>query len=136
MSLSASSLSMLNPLIVNLELGLYGLLFAAVFLYVHRKFRKSGKVLREMQKDWVKAESAHADLLKEIHHRLANLSMETAAARPFAQDVPAVTSDMRHQVASMGRRGIAASEIASTCGLPEGEVDVLLGLSRLQKVEI
>jgi len=135
-SLSASSLSMLNPLIVNLELGLYGLLFAAVFLYVHRKFRKSGKALREMQKDWVKAESAHADLLKEIHHRLANLSMETAAARPSAHELAAVTSDLRNQVASMGRRGIAAPEIASTCGLPEGEVDVLLGMSRLRKAEI
>ncbi len=136
MSLSASSLSMLNPLIVNMELGLYGLLFAAIFLYVQRKFRKSGRLLREMQKDWVKAESAHADLLKEIHHRIANLSMESASAKSFAPDVPSVTSDMRHQVASMGRRGITASEIASTCGLPEGEVDVLLGLSRLQKLEI
>jgi hypothetical protein len=127
---------MLNPLIVNMELGLYGLLFAAVFLYVHRKFRKSGKVLREMQKDWAKADSAHAELLKEIHQRLANLSMETASARPFAQDAPSVTSDVRNQVASMGRRGIAAPEIASTCGLPEGEVDVLLGMSRLRKAEI
>jgi hypothetical protein len=78
---------MLNPLIVNLELGLYGLLFAAVFLYVHRKISEVRKgYCGEMQKDWVKAISAHADLLKEIHHRLANLSMETAAPA-IRQDV-------------------------------------------------
>jgi hypothetical protein len=62
--------------------------------------------------------------------------METAAARTFAPEPAPVTADVRNQVAAMGRRGIAASEIASSCGLPEGEVDVLLGMSRLQKVEI
>jgi hypothetical protein len=89
-----------------------------------------------MQKEWVRAESAHAALLQEIRHRLANLTMETAAARTFAPEPAPVTEDVRNQVAAMGRRGIAASEIASSCGLPEGEVDVLLGMSRLQKVEI
>jgi hypothetical protein len=127
---------MLNPIIVNLELGLYGFLFAGIFLYVNRKFRKAGNVLHEMQKEWVRAESAHAALLQEIRHRLANLTMETAAARTFAPEPAPVTADVRNQVAAMGRRGIAASEIASSCGLPEGEVDVLLGMSRLQKVEI
>jgi hypothetical protein len=135
-SVSASSLSMLNPIIVNLELGLYGLLFAGIFLYIHRKFRKSGKLLRELQKEWARAEAAHAELLKDIHQRLATLTVETAAARPFAPEAPPVTSNVRNQVTSMGRRGMAASEIASSCGLPEGEVDVLLGMSRLKKVEI
>jgi hypothetical protein len=133
---NASSLSTLNPIIVNLELGLYGLLFVSVFIYVHRKFRKAADLLQDMQKEWAKAEAAHSRLLEAVQKSLAGMTLESGAAPSFAVEFATVTPDLRNQVSAMGRRGIPAAEIARSCGLPEGEVDVLLGMSRLQRAEV
>jgi DNA-directed RNA polymerase specialized sigma24 family protein len=137
-SASASSLLTLNPTIVNLELGLYGLLFVCVFVYVHMKFRKADRVLATLKKEWDGAESKHVGLVEFAQHQLTNLAAVPAVINPPAV-TPAVsqrvTSDTRNQVAAMGRRGIPLSEIARSCGLPEGEVDVLLSMARMQRTE-
>ena len=41
--------------------------------------------------------------------------------------------DLRNQVVAMGKKGFKPLEIARSCGLHEGEVDVLLSMARLQK---
>ena len=38
--------------------------------------------------------------------------------------------DVRNQIVTMAKRGIKANDIARTCGLQEGEVDVILGMAR------
>ena len=138
MSANASSLLTLNPIIVNLELGLYGLLFVGIFIYVHMKFRRADRVLKALQKDWAGAESQHAGLIQIAQSRIARLGAEPGQAKPFAAAPSvsqAVTPDTRNQVTAMGRRGIPVSDIARSCGLPEGEVDVLLSLARMQRAE-
>jgi hypothetical protein len=136
---NASSLLTLNPIIVNLELGLYGLLFVGIFIYVHMKFRKADLLLKALKKDWDGAESKHAGLLQVAQHRISRLgstspegAMPASVSSSVSQGVP---SDTRNQISAMGRRGLPVSEIARSCGLPEGEVDVLLSMARMQRAE-
>ena len=135
MSVNALSLLTLNPIIVNLELGLYGLLLVCVFAYVHVKFRKAGRALAALQKDWASAESMHTGLLESAQNRITKLAVEPSSVKPYATSAAPVTVDTRSQVTAMGRRGFPVSEIARSCGLPEGEVDVLLGMARMQRLE-
>jgi len=135
---NASSLFTLNPIIVNLELGLYGLLFVAIFIYVHMKFRKADRLLKGLKNEWKGAESKHAGLLQIAQHRISRLGAKSEVAMPVAAAPSvsqAVLPDTRNQIAAMGRRGIPVSEIARSCGLPEGEVDVLLSMARMQRTE-
>jgi len=86
------------------------------------------------------AESMHTGLLETAQQRLERLAVEPAGTMPAPVACTttagaAVTADTRTQVAAMGRRGIPIPEIARSCGLPEGEVDVLLGMARMQRVE-
>ena len=134
MSANASSLLTLNPIIVYATLALYGLLFAVTFLYLHNRFRMSSRVLSLLKNDWASAESKHSSLVETAQERIARLSVELpvrASAEP--QAVKPVTSDTRTQVVAMGKRGLGLAEIARSTGLPEGEVDVLLGLARMQR---
>jgi DNA-directed RNA polymerase specialized sigma24 family protein len=132
---NVSSLLTLNPLIVNLQLGLYGLLFVGVFIYVHVKFRRAGRALQALTKDWASAEKLHTGLFETAQQRIASLTVESSVSTPVQAVAAPITADARSQVAAMGRRGIPISEIARTCGLPEGEVDVLLGMARMQRLE-
>jgi hypothetical protein len=135
---NASSLLTLNPIIVNLELGLYGLLFVGIFIYVHAKFRRADRVLKALQKEWNGAESQHAGLIQIAQKRIARLNAEPGDAKPSSA-APSVsqpvTLDTRNQITAMGRRGIPVPDIARSCGLPEGEVDVLLSMARMQRAE-
>lgn len=134
MSANASSLLTLNPIIVYATLGLYGLLFAFLFLYVHNRFSASTRVLSLLKNDWADADSKHSELVDSAQERIGRLSVEfpgRAQAQPPVSRT--VTSDTRTQVVSMGRKGLGLAEIARNTGLPEGEVDVLLGLARMQR---
>ena len=135
MLVNASSLLTLSPIIVNIELGLYGLLFVILFAYVHVKFRTAERNLKTLQKVWDRAASSHTTLVETAQERITKLAAESPVVKPFPITSPAVSADTRSQVAAMGRRGIPMMEIARSCGLPEGEVDVLLGMARLQRAE-
>ena len=76
MSANASNLLTLNPIIVYAMLGLYGLLFAFVFLYLHTRFKTSSRVLSLLTNDWADAESKHANLVETAHGRIARLSVD------------------------------------------------------------
>ena len=136
---NASSLLTLNPIIVNLELGLYGLLFVGIFIYVHMKFRKADRLLKVLKKEWDGAESKHSGFLQVAQHRISRLGAESDVPKPGpaapSSVFQAVAADTRNQINAMGRRGIPASDIARSCGLPEGEVDVLLSMARMQRTE-
>ena len=139
MSVNASSLLTLNPIIVNLELGLYGLLFVCIFVYVHMKFRKADRMLKALKNEWSGAESKHAGLIQFAQHRITRLGPQSDVVKPIPSAQPVsqqgVSPDTRNQIAAMGRRGFPASEIARSCGLPEGEVDVLLSMARMQRTD-
>lgn len=132
MSANALNQLTLNPIIVYAMLALYGLLFVYMFLYLHNRFRTSSRVLSLLKNDWADAESKHSDLVETAQDRISRLSVEIPA-RVQAQPpvIRTVTSDTRTQVVAMGKRGLGVAEIARSTGLPEGEVDVLLGLARM-----
>ena len=132
MSANASNLLTLNPIIVYATLGLYGLLFAFMFLYLHNRFRTSTRVLSLLKNDWADAESKHSELVGTAQERISRLSVEIPArAKAEPPAMKTVSSDTRTQVVAMGKRGLGLAEIARNTGLPEGEVDVLLGLARM-----
>lgn len=53
-----------------------------------------------------------------------------AAAEQPAPAKPSMT-ERRHRVLSLARRGLDARAIASTLGVPHGEVDLIIGLSNV-----
>jgi hypothetical protein len=132
---NASSPLTLNPFIVYSTLALYGVLFAAMFLYIHGRFRAAARVLSILKADWASAHSTHTGLIETARDRLARLPDPTPepvrnAAATVARPV---TPDIRTQVIAMGKRGLGIGEISRSTGLPEGEVDVLLGMARMQR---
>jgi hypothetical protein len=62
---------------------------------------------------------------------MAKLSAPAPATNPVKTST--MNLDIRNQVVAMGKKGFTAPEIAKTCGLQEGHVEVLLGMARLQK---
>jgi DNA-directed RNA polymerase specialized sigma24 family protein len=129
---NASSLLTLNPIIVYATLALYGLLFVLTFLYLHTRFRAAKQVLALVKTDWEAAQSQHMGLVQSAQSQLARMPAQAAKKREPAP-VARIATDTRSQVVAMGRKGMATPEIARSMGLPEGEVDVLLGLARMQR---
>ncbi len=129
-----SALSTVNPLVVYTALAFYGFIIVAVLLYVYRKFSGASRLLDSLKKDWDSAESTHISLLKQAREHVSKLAPkpEPVKAAAIADDRP-VTFDTRNQVVAMGRKGFTAADIGRACGMPEADVDVLLGLARLQR---
>ena len=133
---NVSSLLTLNPVIVYSTLALYAVLFAGMFFYLHNRFRMASRVLGFLKQDWASAQSDHSSLVEAARERLATLQPEAPAQKeavPMVAPRQSFNADTRTQVVAMGKRGVPTSEIARSTGLPEGEVDVLLGLARMQR---
>jgi hypothetical protein len=121
-----------NPIAVTLSV--YVITLAFILTYVHAKFSKANRLLRIVQQDWNSAQTSHASLLTEARDHVTKLSVsKPAKAFAITSNRPAVNVDLRHQVIAMGKKGFSTSEISRSCGLPESEVGVLLGLARLEK---
>src|SRR5262245_41759428 len=124
-----SSLSIHNPILVYLFLGLYGLLMLLLVAYVHARFRTAAKALKVLQIEWQSAESKHTTFVGVAHEQLSKLSVP---AMPLSRS-NGIGSEVRNQIVAMAKRGSTSNDIARTCGLREGEVDVILGMARLQR---
>ncbi len=125
------SLSAHNPMLIYTVLALYGLLTIAVLAYVRTRFRTATGILKTLQVEWDNAESRHAGFVGKAQEQIAKL----AVPAPVVAAVKNVglSFDLRNQVVAMGKKGFKSLEIARSCGLHEGEVDVLLSMARLQK---
>ena len=119
---------MLNPIVIYTALAVHGLILMLVVAYVHSKFRTAGRSLNALKVEWNTAESKHSGFVGKAQEQISKLAESAPPARSSA-----VTVDTRRQVLAMGKRGIGTSDIARSCGMPEGDVDVLLGMSRLQR---
>lgn len=127
------NLSIHNPLLIYSFLALYGLLTVVILLYVSSRFRGANRTLKALQAEWAKAESNHSDFVGAARQHLAKLSTPPPTpALPVARTT-VVGFDVRNQVGAMAKRGIGIADIARNCGLHEGEVEVLLGMTRLAK---
>jgi len=134
MSANASALLTVNPIVIYSVLGMYGLLIVAVMLYVHRKFSGAKLLLNSLKTDWDSAESNHHNLLKQAKDHVSKLALAPSPALMTAAGPARLVSfDTRNQVIAMGRKGFTTSDIARTCAMPEADVDVLLGLARIQR---
>jgi hypothetical protein len=129
------NLSIRNPILIYSFLALYGLLTVLILTYVHAKFRAATKTLKMLQTEWTSAESKHASIVDIAQEHLSRLSVPAPA---FAGPAPAVRTaavgfDIRNQVVTMAKRGMGIADISRNCGLHEGEIEVLLGMARLQR---
>jgi len=126
----------LSPLIhshalVYSLLGANAVLVLILAAYVHLKFRSAARTLKVLQAEWQSAESEHANIAGLAQEKLSRLSSVTKPAATPAR-AGGIGFDTRNQVLAMARRGTKARDIARSCGLQEGEVDVVLGMARLQ----
>jgi len=129
------NLSIRNPILIYSFLALYGLLTVLILTYVHAKFKVASKTLKLLQTEWTSAESKHANIVDIAQEHLSRLSMPAPAmtvAAPVMRTA-AVGFDIRNQVVTMAKRGIGIADISRNCGLHEGEVEVVLGMARLQQ---
>ena len=126
------NLSLHNPILIYSFLAAYGLLTVTILMYVHSKFRVAAKILNLLQTEWTKAQSTHADFVGAAQQQLTKLAAPKPTPAVAARNV-GVDFDKRNQVVAMAKRGIAAPEIARSCGLSEGEVEIVLGMVRLQR---
>jgi hypothetical protein len=87
-------------------------------------------------KEWDAAESKHSGLLINAQDKFARLRIEREQPAMPRTDVIAgsgVSIDIRNQIIAMGKKGFEVADISRACGMPEGEVDVLLSLARMQR---
>ena len=126
------NLSIHNPILIYSFLALYGLLTVFILTYVHAKFRTATKTLKLLETEWQSADSRHAGFVGAAHEQLSKLTAAPAVPALPARHT-AVSFDLRNQVVAMAKRGIAAPEIGRSCGLNEGEVEVVLGMVRIQR---
>jgi len=114
-------------------LALYGVLTVFILTYVHSKFRLARKTLKLLQSEWRTAESRHAGFVGAAQQQLSKLAEPAAPVPALSVRNAGVNLNVRNQVVAMARRGIAPVEIGRSCGLHEGEVEVVLGMARLQR---
>jgi hypothetical protein len=126
------SLSIRNPILVYSFLALYGLLFLMLTTYVHAKFRNASKALKLLQTEWQSAETKHSSFVDIAQQSLSKLRVPQAAAAPVTRN-GGIGFDLRNQIVAMAKRGTTSQDIARTCGMQEGEVDVILGMARLKR---
>ena len=120
-----------SPILIYTALGVYGVLLLLVVAYVHAKFRAANQMLKALKHDWDSAETKHAGFIDQAQEQMTRLVTPAPVSRTPVTSDP-VNGDLRNQVTTMSKKGIPTNDIARSCGLPEGEVDVLLGLARIQ----
>jgi len=132
--MNASALLIANPIIIYSTLGFYGLIIVAVLLYVYRKFSGATLLLESLRKDWETADLDHTTLLKQAKEHVSKLAPQPSPSGTLAVAGPrSLNFDTRNQVIAMGRKGFTATDISRACAMPESDIDVLLGLARLQR---
>ena len=132
MSVNASAVLTANPIVIYSVLGFYGLINVAVLLYLYRKFSGTKLLLDSLKKDWDSAEESHSKLLKQAKDHVSKLT-PAAPSSAISSTARSVTFDTRNQLIAMSRKGFAPGDIARACAMPEADVDVLLGLARIQR---
>ena len=116
-------------------LAAQALLFGLLVFFLYFRLRSTHRLIRTFRHDFSSAESNHRTLVDEARGRLAELSPAIAPAKQFAITPKrgALSSEIRNQIAALGKKGFTIADIARTCSIPESDIGVLLGFARLQK---
>jgi hypothetical protein len=110
---------------------LYGVITIVILTYVRKRFRLAADTLKLLKTEWDTAESRHASFVGNARQQISKLAVPPPPAAVVRH--AALGFDTRTQVVAMAKRGINVTDIARACALHEGEVEVLLGMARLQK---
>jgi hypothetical protein len=127
------NLSIDSTILIYSFLAAYGLLTVLLITYVHARFRTAAKTLKLLQAQWTSAESQHSTFVGMAQEKLGRLAVQAPSSGVAMSRTGAIAPDMRNQIAALGNRGVSLTDIARTCGLDEGEVEVILGAARLQR---
>jgi hypothetical protein len=130
---SVSNLSVHDPILIYAFLALYGLLTVLLITHVHWRFRTAARTLKMLQAEWESAESNHATCVGVAKEKLSKLKVVAPAGSVPSARPGVIGADMRNQIVAMASHGTPTSDIARTCNLHEGEVEVILGMSRLHR---
>ena len=136
MSVNAFAPLTISPIVVYSILALYGIVITAVALFVYRKFAGASMLLSSLRTDWASAEASHKSLIdvaKDHVSRLATSGPAASKPEPFLTGARSVTFDTRNQIVAMAKKGFNSVDIARACAMPEADVDVLLGMARIQR---
>ena len=117
---------------IYMALALCGLSVLLLALHVQRRFMRATGALASLNKEWGDAQSKFFQIAEVAEQRMEDLGSNPGSAAPPEREGD-VSFDVRSQVSAMGKRGLDTPEIARSAGLSEGEVDVLLGMSRMEK---
>ena len=115
---------------IYLALALCGLSVLLLALHVRRRFMRASGALATLNREWESAQSRFFQIADVARQRIEDFSTAPAGTGPPEQS-GGVSFDVRGQVAAMGKRGLPTPQIARSAGLSEGEVEVLLGMSRM-----
>ena len=120
--------------IIFAVLAIYGFAMALGLFYGDRRFRRAGKILDALQREWVDAESSHTNLMSTARERVSRFAWgaEGSTGIPALARTP-VSFDLRNQVVAMARKGASPLEISRICAIPLPDIDVLLGMARIEK---
>ena len=117
---------------IYLALALCGLSVLLLALTVRRRFRRASEALTTLNKEWESARWKFFQIAEVARQRIDDFPTAPAGTGP-PEPRDKVSFDVRSQVAAMGKRGLDTPKIARSAGLSEGEVEVLLGISRMEK---
>src|SRR4029079_7169064 len=122
-------------MIVVYALAAQAVLFALLHSFMYFRLGSTNRLLVTFQDNWANAEANHKTLVHEAREKLTEFSAAAPQANQFAITPKrgSLSSEIRTQVLALGKKGFTTADIARTCGLPENDIGVLLGLARLQK---
>ncbi len=100
------------------------------------------KEIEQLSLDLDKASKRDNDAARRIAWLEARAKTGAASDSEMPTDATAASSDItnsakpsiterRHRVLSLARRGLDSKDISSTLGVPHGEVDLIIGLSKV-----
>ena len=123
--------SMPDEIGIYLALGLCGLSIIFLALHVQRRFVRASGALTNLNREWEDAQARFFKIAEAAQSQIGSLETEpqlVSRQNPSGE----ISFGVRNQVIAMGKSGSTAGEIARSAGLDEAEVNVLLGMSRVE----
>ena len=114
---------------IYLALGLCGLSIVFLALHVQRRFVRASGALTTLNREWAEAQAQFMNLAEVAQRQMSTQTVHEKA--PPQEPVGEISSGLRNQITAMSRNGAAAEDIARTAGLSEAEINVLLGMARV-----
>ncbi len=127
--------SMPDQIGIYLALGLCGLSIIFLALHVQRKFVRASGALTALNREWEDAQARFFKIAEAAQKQIGSLEIEPhLVGRQVSRQESSgeISFAVRNRVIAMGKSGATPGDIARSAGLEEAEVNVLLGMSRVE----